>query len=246
LIRKNDDYVKDWNNPESEEPQPRSSLQDRLDKIRNVGNDQEGQPDQTTDDHRPPVSQVIQSADCIVIRKPYGCAISRQEFGEINFLLNTWLDEIPGDAPFPIFNNTNLAYGRIYVECTDGTSVNWICSVIPKIVANWAHGGLMVYHKSEFFRLRKVVINIPWEPLCYLGPENVFLRLERANSGLDTKQWHLLKHEDQEPNRRTLVLRIDDASVEYIVNHKILLYYQLGIVYVTLCKSQAGRTENKI
>ncbi len=83
--------------PDSEEPQPRSSLQDRLDRIRDVGNDQEGEPDQTTDDHRPPVSQVLQSADCLIIRKPYGCAISRQEFEEINFLLNTWLDEIPRD-----------------------------------------------------------------------------------------------------------------------------------------------------
>ncbi len=72
----------------------------------------------------------------------------------------------------------------------------------------------MVYPKIYFFSLRKVVINIPWERLCYLGPENVFLGLERANSGLDTKQWHLLKHEDQEQDRRSLVLRIDDASVE--------------------------------
>jgi hypothetical protein len=100
----------------------------------------------------------------------------------------------------------------------------------------------MVYPKSYFYSLRKVIINIPWERLCFLGPENVFLRLERANSGLDTKQWHLLKHEDQEPDRRTLVLRIDDASVEYIVNHNYLLYYQLGIVKVTFCNSKAGST----
>jgi hypothetical protein len=59
-----------------------------------------------------------------------------KNLGEIRFLLNTWLDEIPRDAPFPIFNKTNLAYGKIYVECADGTSVNWICSVIPKIVTN--------------------------------------------------------------------------------------------------------------
>jgi hypothetical protein len=71
----------------------------RLDRIRDVRDGSEGQPDQATksEDHEPlvPYSHALQSADCLVIHKPYGCVISRQEFGKMNFLLNTWLDEIP-------------------------------------------------------------------------------------------------------------------------------------------------------
>jgi hypothetical protein len=128
-----------------------------------------------SNDHGPEVSysNVPQSAEYFVIRKPYGCAISRQEFGEINFLLNTWLDEIPRDSPFPIFNKTNLAYGRIYIECTDETSASWICSIVPKFVASWASGGLMVYPKSYFYSLRKVVINTHWEIFGFCRDKNL-------------------------------------------------------------------------
>ncbi len=65
----------------------------RLDRIRDVN----------SVDHEPlvPYSHALQSADCLVIHKPYGCAISRQEFCEMNFLLNTWHDEIPRDTLSP-------------------------------------------------------------------------------------------------------------------------------------------------
>ncbi len=68
------------------------------------------------------------------------------------------------------------------------------------------------------------------------------MRLERANCGLDATQWHLLKYEDQEDNRRVLVLRIDDASVEFIKSHNGFLRYQLDTVRANLCSAQAGRT----
>jgi hypothetical protein len=56
---------------------------------------------------------VLQSADCLVIRKPCGSAITHQELGEIGetFIMDTWLDEILRDASFSIFNRTELAYG---------------------------------------------------------------------------------------------------------------------------------------
>jgi hypothetical protein len=42
------------------------------------------------------------------------------------------------------------------------------------------------------------------------------MRLEKANSGLDTKQWYLLKLDDQEDNCRILVSSESKyASVKY-------------------------------
>jgi hypothetical protein len=71
---------------------------------------------------------------------------------------------------------------------------------------------------------------------------HVFMRLEKANCGLGATHWHLLKHEDHEDNRGVLVLRIDDASVEFIEGHNGFLRYQLDTVKANLCNVQAGRT----
>jgi hypothetical protein len=237
------EYVKDWNEQDTELPQPKKTLTDRLNEIRQGGNGSRENPVQASNPRNlHPHARALRSVDCLVIRKPYGYAISRREFEELNFLLNTWLDEIPRDAPFPIFNRTNLAHGRVYVECADEISVEWISSSIPRIAANWAHGELLAHSKNDFYNLRKAVINLPWDPNCNLGPEHVFLRLERANHGLDTKHWHFIKHEDQEPNRRILVLRIDNASVLYITGQNNILHYQLGTVTVIIYRAQAGNS----
>jgi hypothetical protein len=216
---------------------------ERLNEIREGRGELRERPDQGSNPrNQNSHSRALRSVDCLVIRKPYGCAISRREFEELNFLLNSWLDEIPRDAPFPIFNRTNLAYGRIYVECADEISIGWISTSIPRIAANWAHGELIVHSRNDFYNLRKAVVSLPWDPNCNLGPEHVFLRLKRANHGLDTKHWHFIKHEDQEPNRRILVLRIDNASALYIASHNNILHYQLGTVTIIVYKAQAGNS----
>jgi hypothetical protein len=204
------EFVKDWNEAnqegETQNPQPRKSAMERLDRIRGGRSDpsQNQRPLTNNKDKRLPTphSLALASLDCLVIRKHYDVSITHQEFGELTHFLDIWLDELPKDSPFPMFNRTHLANGRIYMDCADELSVTWIRSNIRRIVANWGHGELLVHSTNDFPRLRKVVLNILWNPLCNLEPEHVFMRLERANCGLDATQWHLLKHEDQEDNRR--------------------------------------------
>jgi hypothetical protein len=117
---------------------------------------------------------VLQSADCLVIRKPYGSAISHQEFGEIGetSLLDTWLDEIPRDAPFSIFNRTKVAYGTAEFMWSVLMLMRSLWVGLAQLFQKLLVIGLMenlwcalqVTLRSTLPILRKVVINV-----LYLG-----------------------------------------------------------------------------
>lgn len=219
---------------------PHVSVQERLHRE----TPKENQGPKQTSQGIPSKKQKISYADTlksdltIYLKKKNGRSLSETEYEEICRFVKMEQKNVVGDG-YPIFNRVLFNGIMATFNCADEFSMNWLLSMIPKIIDGLKIGKLVPISAKDLLRLRKAVFSLPWDPKQPVEPEEVFLGLRRANRGLDTKLWILKKRIDVKDNASLKIysLRIDEASAKWIESHGCVLYYQLGTVKVKLTKT---------
>lgn len=151
------------------------------------------------------------------------------------------LDQTPAGSQRPIFESNRLEKGAFVFKCANATSRDWLLKLVEEIGAFgkarlWVHTGVPDKERQK--------LTLTLQDSNTATSELIFRRLSDANMGLNTTKWVLVKNLYVGPKGRTVLLMVDQETIDFIAKKGGRLYYMLQRLYVD-CRQKTAPSANQ-
>lgn len=184
----------------------------------------------TNDGKKPKTTQV--DALKLMIKIPNG-DVDEQFFDKLSMELVSLLQSLPMDAHQPMFSGSGFLRGIGWFCAEDDFSMKWLKSSLIAIKAKQILPHFEVLPYTDLPILRRVMVNLPLVPRLNRDAHTTILNmLNRLNPNLNTKYWKVVRILPRENNKQSIILGIDEESIEEIKKQKNRIHYALSQVFV--------------
>ena len=178
--------------------------------------------------------------DLTVLIRREGSGFDQAALDELVSLLCSELDKFQQGAVRPTFESHQLSNGSASFVCANELSRDWLLSIPGTIGSLNGNKLWATTAKAEQTRPR-IILSVPISGRD-APPTNelIFERLRSSNPGLSTDAWLHLRNFRDEPKARTLLILVDQSTVDFIRTRNRKLYYQ---VYNLTVEIRGGRSD---
>lgn len=174
----------------------------------------------------------------LMIRRPDG-DVDEHFFEKLSLELVSLQQQIPQDGSQPIFSGSGFVQGIGWFAATDDFSVRWLRSSLSAIKAKKAVPFFEILPYTKLPTLRRAIVSLPLVPRLNKNAHSIILNMiSKLNPNLSTKYWKVSRILPPENGKQSVVLSIDENSVETIQNQKNKIHYSLSKVYVKIYPPQ--------
>lgn len=176
----------------------------------------------------------------LMIKRPDG-DVDGQFFEQLSLELVSLQQKIPQDKNQPVFSGSGHVQGIGWFAAVDDFSIRWLRTSLSSIKAKKILPFFEIVPYTTLPSLRRAIVSLPLVPRLNKNAHATILNMiTRLNPNLSTKYWKVSRILPPENGKQSVVLSIDENSVEIIENQKNKIYYSLSKVYVKIYPVQSN------
>lgn len=177
----------------------------------------------------------------LILKLPTG-DVDEQFFDRLSLELVTLLQNVPMEARQPVFSGSGFIRGIGWFAAEDDFSMKWLKTSLIAIKAKQILPHFEVLPYTTLPALRRAIVALPLVPRLSRNAHSIILNMiTRLNPNLTTKYWKVVRIFPPVNNRQSVILGIDDKSIEQIERQNNRIHYSLIQIFV---KIYPMKTEN--
>lgn len=176
----------------------------------------------------------------LMIKRPDG-DIDEPFFEKLSLELITILQNIPPEEIQPVFTGSGHVQGVAWFAAENDFSMRWLKTSLASIKVTKVLPYFEILPLTTLPTLRRAIIALPLVPRLRKNAHATILNMmTRLNPNLNTKYWKVARILPPENGRQSVIVAMDEKSVETIGNQGNKIHYGLTKVFVKVYPLQTS------